>query len=428
MFKLNEKYEINRDILKCDYIRYNPSEVSTIYTANSQVYINIPRKDSVISLLNSYLELNFDVLRADNINRYLDGNDIRLVNLGPIGFFSNYKLTTSSGKQLENVDHAHIVSLMYKLLTSSKRSDDLSIGFDRDRTRRRNELNNNKNNKGKYHVKIYLKDIFGYAEYQQKGTFGVGYKLTLTRNTDNAVLNKCNAINIGKVKINGIELYVAHYTPSIQQQSILSKQILNKAPTKIIHPERSVFMKEVNTQNYWSFELGTQEGINIPSWIFVGFQQNDRQHDQNLNNDTFVRPPVISAQVVIGTERYPDSGILLNYDDEYYSQGYGQIKEAFKSLTKDDILQPHISDHDFRSSNDGNEIGYNIYAFDIRYQKNFENAQPVKVEFKFSGNVPGGIYGCALVLTNRLASISSDGQRMFDLKQIQFFHNIFILF
>ena len=72
MFKLNEKYEINRDILKCDYIRYSPSEISTINTANSQVYINIPREDSVISLLNSYLELDFDVLRADNSKRYID--------------------------------------------------------------------------------------------------------------------------------------------------------------------------------------------------------------------------------------------------------------------------------------------------------------------------------------------------------------------
>ena len=176
MFKLSEKYEINRDILKCDYIRYSPSEISTINTANSQVYINIPREDSVISLLNSYLELNFDVLHAATNNRYADGNDIRLVNLGPIGLFSNYKLTTSSGKHLENIDHAHIVSLMYKLLTSSKGSDDLSIGFDRDRGRRQRELTNNKSQKGKYHVRIYLKDVFGFAEYQKKGTYGLGYK------------------------------------------------------------------------------------------------------------------------------------------------------------------------------------------------------------------------------------------------------------
>ena len=415
MFKLNDKNEIIRDILKCDYIRYSPSEISTINTTNSQVYINIPREDSVISLLNSYLELDFDVLHAGTNNRYVDGNKIRLVNLGPIALFSNYKLTTSSGKHLENIDHAHKVTSMYKFLTSSKGSDDLSIGFDRDRNRRQREFTNNKTQKGKYHVRIYRKDVFGFAEYQNKGTYGLGYKLTLTRNTNNAVLNKDSAINLGRIKINAIEWYVPHYNPSIQQQSILSKQIINKTPTEINYPERSVFMKEVNTQNFWSFELGTQENISIPSWMFVAFQQNDRQHDQNLNNDTLVRLPVISAQVVIGTERYPDNSILLNYEDDDYSQGYGQIKEAFKALTKDNILQPYITDHDFRSSNDGNDIGYNLHAFDIRYQKNFENGQPVKVEFKFSEDIAAGIYGYALVLTNKLISISSDGQRMFDL-------------
>ena len=291
----------------------------------------------------------------------------------------------------------------------------MSFCFDRDRNRRQREFTNNKSQKGKYPVRIYLKDVFGFAEYQEKATYGLGYNLTMTRNSDNAVLNKGNAINNAKTKINAIEWYVPHYTPSIQQQAILSKQIINKTPTQIQYPERSVFMKEVNTQIVWTFELGTQEGINIPTWIFVAFQQNDRQHDQNSNNDTSVRLPVISAQVVIGTERYPDSAILLNYDDDDYSQGHGLIKEAFKALTKDDILQPYISEDDFRSSNEGNNIGYNIYAFDIRYQKNFENAQLVKVEFKFSENIPVGIYGYVLVLTNKLISISSDDQRMFDL-------------
>ena len=413
MFKLSENYEVDRRILKCHNIRYSPAEISTINTANSQIYINIPREDSVISLLNSYIELNFDVIRVDNSNRYVDANDIRLVNLGPIALFSNYKLTTSSGKHLEEISHAHIVSLMYKLLTSSRDSDDLSIGFDRNRGRRKNELTNNKTIKGKYHIRIYRKDIFGLAEHQEKGTYGLGYKLTLTRNTDNAVLNKDNAVVNGRVKINSLDWYVPHYSPNLEEYNKLMNQIKKNTPTLLHYPERSVFMKEVNTQNLWTFELGTQEGINVP--IFVAFQQNDRGNDQNLNNDTFYRPLVTSGQCIIGTEKYPDSGILLNYNDDNYSQGYGQVKEAFKALTKDNLLQPYISDADFRSSNDGNNIGYNIYAFDIRYQKNFESSQPIKVEFIFDGVVPAGIYGYALVLTNKLISISSDGQRMFDL-------------
>ena len=221
MFKLGEKYSINKDISKCNYIPYSLSEISTINTPNSQVYIKIPREDSVISLINSYLELNFGVLHAATNNRYADGNDIGLVNLGPIALFSNYKLTTSSGKHLENIDCAHIVSLMYKLVTSSRGSDNLSIGFERDRNRRQRELTTNKSQKRKYHVRIHLRDVFGFAESQEKATYGLGYKLTLTRNTDNAVLNKENAINNGKTKFNAIEWYVPHYTPSMQQQSLV---------------------------------------------------------------------------------------------------------------------------------------------------------------------------------------------------------------
>ena len=105
-------------------------------------------------MLNSCLELYFDVLHAATNSRYVDGNDIKLLNLGPIASFSNYMLTTSSGKELENIDHAYIVSLVYKLLASSRDSNDLSIGFDRGRRRRQRELTNDKNMKGKYHVRI----------------------------------------------------------------------------------------------------------------------------------------------------------------------------------------------------------------------------------------------------------------------------------
>ena len=210
-------------------------------------------------------------------------------------------------------------------------------------------------------VLIYLKDLFGSVEHQEKATYGLGYKLTLPRNSDNYVLNKDIATNIGKIKVIATEWYVPHYTPSIPQQAILSNRILRKIPTEIQYVERSVFMKEVKTQNLWSFELGTQEGINLPIWIIVGFQQRDRQFSQSMNNDTFYRPPATSAQCIIGTEKYAGSAILLKYDNDEHSQGYGQIKEAFRALTKDDILQPHISYHNFRSSNDGNDIGYNLY-------------------------------------------------------------------
>ena len=130
-------------------------------------------------------------------------------------------------------------------------------------------------------------------------------------------------------------------------------QIAKKTPANLHYPEKTDFMKEVNTQNFWTFELGTQEGDNVPIWIYVFFQQHDREEDQKLNNDTFYRMPVTSAQCIIGIEKYLDSAILLTYDDDEYSQAYGQIKEAFKALTKDNILQPYVSEDDFRTDNIG---------------------------------------------------------------------------
>ena len=142
--------------------------------------------------------------------------------------------------------------------------DGLSNGFDRCCDRRQRELTNNENIKGKYHVRIFLKDIFGFAGHQLKSTYGFIHRLALTRNSDNAVLNKDKATNIGKIKINAYECYVPHFTSSLEQYNIIMIQIIKKMATELQYPERSIFMKQVNTQNLWSYELSPHEGNNVP--------------------------------------------------------------------------------------------------------------------------------------------------------------------
>ena len=208
-------------------------------------------------MLTSYLELNFEGTKKVDNSRYGNGYEIRLVNLGPIALFSNFKLTTSGVKHLEDISHSHILSLMYKLITYSKDSDDLSLCFDRSRNRRTDELAPNKNIKCKYHLRIMLKDVFGFAEHQEKDTYGLDYKLTLTRNKDDAVKDKAEGIADARIKIDHIPWYASHYTPSIHQQGILSQQILSKTPTDLTYVQRSVLMKEVNSQNLWKIELGS---------------------------------------------------------------------------------------------------------------------------------------------------------------------------
>ena len=81
-------------------------------------------------------------------------------------------------------------------------------------------MTNNKNVKGKFYLRIILKDVFGFAEHREKATYGLGYKLILTRNENKAVIDKIEGIADARNKIDHIHWYVAHYTHSIQQQNI----------------------------------------------------------------------------------------------------------------------------------------------------------------------------------------------------------------
>ena len=118
LFSLQNNFAMNKPIHKIDFIEYSPSSLATINNSNSNISIIFPREDAYICLQNSYISLEFEVPKNDD-TRYADGDQISLVNFGPVALFSEAKLVTSSGKHLEKVDNLHPISLMYKLLTSN---------------------------------------------------------------------------------------------------------------------------------------------------------------------------------------------------------------------------------------------------------------------------------------------------------------------
>ena len=73
------------------------------------------------------------------------------------------------------------------------------------------------------------------------------------------------------------------------------------------------------------------------------------------------------------------------------------------------LLNPLIDLHKLRTN-------YNFYVFDLSKQKENIASQPIRLELKFSAAINVADYiAYALVLTPNLISISSDGQRHFNL-------------
>ena len=108
---------------------------------------------------------------------------------------------------------------MYKLLTSNRGSDEFSIGFHRDRVRRQQEITNNKNVKGKNHVRITLKEallkIFDCVEKRKKLLTDCAINQPKQEKKDGAVSDKTAGIADVRIKNDLFHWYVPHYTPSI---------------------------------------------------------------------------------------------------------------------------------------------------------------------------------------------------------------------
>ena len=177
-------------------------------------------------------------------------------------------------------------------------------------------------------------------------------------NTNDAI-NRAVATATTK-NLKDINWYFPQYTPNVTQQSFLSELFVSRAPTELHYIETSVCRKDVNSQNDCTFELGVQNAIGLPIYGFVGSQVRNWLDNQEHDNDLFTRLPLSCVQCIIITGEYTNAGIILNYDDDSFSQNYGKIVSCFEHLTRANFLLAYITRNYFGSDN-----AYNLYVFDI---------------------------------------------------------------
>ena len=89
-------------------------------------------------------------------------------------------------------------------------------------------------------------------------------------------MRRAGGVANAKIGISGLYWYMPKYTPNKEEQAILSKQTLIQTPSEFYYLKTYVFMKEVNTQKVWTFELETQKVINVPFFVIAEFQQTDQ--------------------------------------------------------------------------------------------------------------------------------------------------------
>ena len=132
----------------------------------------------------------------------------------------------------------------------------------------------------------------------------MGYILTLKRNNNIEPNIRTARVDAAKVVVKDISWYIPHFVPNLENPQLVLNQILNNNPTELSFTERTVFRKDINTNNNWTFELGNS-GESTPSFVIVGFQTRNKIDSQTDDNATCDKFSISNAVCKIGSENIP---------------------------------------------------------------------------------------------------------------------------
>ena len=143
-----------------------------------------------------------------------------------------------------------------------------------------------------------------------------------------------------------------------------------------------------------------------PQYIIIGFE-NKNANEQTHDASTFDIMNVIDFYCKIG-EFFLENRMNINYGTNNYIEAFKEIVSFNKDYSGFlHNIKPYINRRSFKSS-------YRIYVYDTRYQNDHIGPQSRQLNFKFSAAIADVICH-ALVLTRKVISVNSDGNKMVDI-------------
>ena len=301
---------------------------------------------------------------------------------------------------------------MYKLLTSI--GDEYESGFVRNQGNRDSQLKGDHIAAQRGHMLMMIKmsDLFCFINDLEKIIYGLGFKLIFKRNNNDRALFKVNAnpdavANDGNIEIRDISWWVPSIDPINDNRIIVQKGLCKKNNVDFSYYERKTFYKNVPNATNFLFDLGMESGMERSQYIIVGLENNN-VNEQTHDASTFDVMNVTECYWKIGSEFYPEDRMNINYGTNKYNEAFKEIVSFIKDYNRlPHNIKPYINHRTFKSS-------YRLYVFDTRYQSDHIGPQPIQLNFKFSAAV-ADVTCHALVLTRKVISVNSDGNKMVDI-------------
>ena len=157
--------------------------------------------------------------------------------------------------------------------------------------------------KGTFRFRVPLKHIFGFCEDYDKVVYGLKHSLTLTRNNDEDEFFRANGVDLGKITLNKISLFMPHVIPADKDEMELYKIIERKEKIQVGYRMIQCDSNSVDPTTSFSWRLSVKSSPEVSRFLIVGFQT-DKSGSQEQNPSIFNNVNVRNIYVTLNSKKY----------------------------------------------------------------------------------------------------------------------------
>lgn len=417
ILKINDNVTLDESIEKYEYHEYTPVSGTSNLNNGNEVRLVVETQDLFTHPSESYLIIEGSLIKSTGA-RYIDTDMIALVNNGIMHLFQYIKYELS-GQEVEKVNYPGQATTMLGLLRYpsdfsesqgmnqcwTKDTIDLNYGLEL----RHQILIKYPDPKGTFSFRIPLKHIFGFADDYNKVVYGFKHQLTLYRKSDDndAIIKDADPAE-GKIKLDKISWFMPHALPADAEKMQLYKIIESKAKLNVGFRMRQCDSVSVPPSTQFDWRLSVKSSPEKPRWIIIAFQT-DKSSSQEKNPSIFDNLDLRNIHVTLNSRRYPEVDYNLSFPKQQFSRAYGDAAEFRSKYYKMDelISNPNIRPSEYKAL-------FPLFVFDVSKQSERlkHSVIDILVKATFNKNVPVGTEAYAVVISDKILSFESDGNKM----------------
>ena len=199
-----------------------------------------------------------------------------------------------------------------------------------------------------------------------------------------------------------------HVLPADAEKFSLYKSIESKVSLPVAYRTRQCDTITVPEATAFSWRLSVKNAPEKPRWIIVGFQT-EKDGDQTKNPAIYDHVNLKNMYVMLNSKRYPAVDYDLSFADQQYSRAYSDAAIfTVKYFGMDELItRSNISPIDYKSL-------YPLFVFDVTKQSEKLKTSVLDVQIRaiFNQAVPAGTQAYAVVISDKLLTFQSDGNKM----------------